>query len=186
MATEIELKAHVADHQTLKLLLSEKAEYLGAFEKEDTYWTPVKGSLRTRSEKRILADGNEKSTNYICYKRKEVRDGIEINDELEFEAKPGEIVKEFFREMGLEPWISKRKRGWAYFSKEINAELVEVEGLGWFVELEIIADNDREVCFKEAKNLLLDFLFSLGIEEKHIESRFYTEMLLILKNDTLT
>ena len=38
MSIEIELKAHVENCQALKLLLSKKAEYKRAFEKDDTYW----------------------------------------------------------------------------------------------------------------------------------------------------
>ena len=191
MAIEIELKAHVADSQAIKLLLSEKAQYLGAFEKEDSYWFPKESSsesssdaysgqkkFRIRKEKLVSPEGIEKSAYMVGYKRKEVRDGIEINDEQEFEARPSETVEEFFRELGLEPRVSKRKRGWAYSLNGITAELVHVEGLGWFVELEILEDGKLGESFEVAKTRLLDLLFNLGIDKKSIESRYYTEMLL--------
>ena len=38
MAIEIELKAHVKDSDALRITLCGKAECVGSFEKEDTYW----------------------------------------------------------------------------------------------------------------------------------------------------
>jgi adenylate cyclase class 2 len=195
MATEIELKAHVLDSETLKVLLCEKAEYSGAFEKEDTYWFGTSGMplsrLRVRKEKRSLPDGSGESATFATYKNKEVKDGIEINDELEFEVNPGPEFEEFLSKMGFKPGISKRKRGWAFSHEGITAELTEVEGLGWFVELEILANGiyadgiytdgidtgNREEAVTEGRKKLLDFLAELGIEKEAIESRFYTEML---------
>ena len=182
MVTEIELKAHVSDYEAIKCILSEKGEYLGAFEKEDSYWFTEEASksckeYRLRKEKRVI-DGTEKSACFIGYKKKEVREEIEINDEREFEVKPGEVVEEFFQDLDLRPGISKRKKGWAYSWEGITAELVEVDGLGWFIELEILSNNNKSESFDAAKKRLLDFLASLGIEKEAIESRFYTEMLI--------
>ena len=193
MVMEIELKAHVGNYQALKVLLSQKAKYLGAFEKEDTYWFQGKAStlppsgLRVRREKRGLPDGTEKSSTIVTYKNRERRDGIEVNDEHEFEVKPGPEFEGFLKLMGLKPEISKRKQGWAYSWEGICAELVKVDGLGWFVELEIIADGihadgiysaDRqEEVIMQSKDRLLDFLAGLGIAKEAIESRYYTAML---------
>ena len=198
MATEIELKAHVKDSEALKILLSKKAEYSGSFEKEDTYWTsdmdlklPPQG-LRLRRETRCFPDGKREQTCIVTRKIKSIKDGIEINDEREFEVKPAEEFEDFLGKIGLEINLTKHKRGWSFYSEGINAELVEVEGLGWFVELEILADSnfadgaladgfhadDKPVDSRpEEKERLLNFLDSLGIEREAIESRFYSEML---------
>ena len=208
MATEIELKAHVRDSESLKELLHRKAEYSGAFEKKDVYWFGTETSalraakLRIRREKRSFADGTEKSLCLVTYKAKEESDGIETNDELEFEVNPVEEFEEFLKKAGLEAGAVKRKRGWD-FSKALNsavelktaeltAELVEVDGLGWFVELEILvkarsdnvnaglddnAEDKREETVKEARETLLAFLDDLGIEREAIEGRYYLDML---------
>ena len=192
MATEIELKAHIENHEALKSLLAEKAEYLSAFEKEDRYYffpehsKSFPSGVRVRREKRTLPDGKETSISCATYKRKEVRDGIEVNDEREFEAQPVEDFEEFLGRMGWKLGAAKKKRGWAFYRDGITAELVEVEGLGWFLELEIITvsyddgistDKIPKVVFTEEKNRLLGFLDSLGISREAIESRFYSEML---------
>ena len=190
MATEIELKAHVEDAEAAKRLLFEKAAFLWEFNKEDSYWyreiSPgIPGPrFRLRREKLFFPDGSEKSSCLLTYKTKTLRDGIEVNDEREFEigAKAGgseTVFEEFLGRSGLKPDFSKKKRGWAFNHKGINAELCEVEGLGWFMELEILIEGaDRgEKLFTESRNRLLELLNNLGIEKKAIESRFYSEML---------
>ena len=181
MATEIELKAHVRDSETLRRLLNEKAKYLGAFEKDDTYWQLPNGSrLRVRREKRQLPDGTEEHAVFATRKAKKVRDGIEVNDEREFKVIPGKPFEEFLRETGFKPGFSKQKRGWAFSYREITAELVGITGLGWFIELEILVPDGaarREEAAAKERERLLDFLAELGINQDAIESRFYSEML---------
>ena len=195
MATEIELKAHVRDSEALKKLLSQKAELKGAFEKRDVYWFGPETSafpvtkLRIRRENRSFADGTEKSLCLVTYKAKEENDGIETNDELEFEVNPVEEFEEFLKKAGLKAGAGKRKHGWV-FSKTISpatelaaaelcAELVEVDSLGWFIELEILvrAEDKSAKTLEGARKTLLAFLDSLGIEREAIESRFYLDML---------
>ena len=183
MATEIEIKAHVQDSEAIKLILEEKAKYEGSFEKEDIYWffdgkpelKPQK--LRIRSEKRSLHSGSPELLCFATCKNKEVIDGIEINEEHEFEVNPRSEFEAFIKQMGFKPGISKKKKGWAFSLGKINIELSDVEGLGWFVELEIVADNSRPETIAEAKKQLLDFLSGLGIKKEAIESRYYIDML---------
>jgi predicted adenylyl cyclase CyaB len=192
MSMEIELKARITNYEPVKRLLSEKAEYLGAFEKDDTLWypeTPDSGEaaglpprwIRVRREKRSLPDGTEASAVFATYKYRKTTDGIEINDEREFEVRssgqPDQVFEDFLLRMGLRPGAGKRKRGWAFSREGITAELAEAEGLGWFIELEILADNDREETAAEAKRRLLSFLDHLGIGREAIEARTYMQML---------
>ena len=199
MAIEIELKAHVKDNEALKLLLSDRAQYLCSFEKQDTYYFPIdnsdipKSGVRLRAESRTFPDGTEKKAVYVTYKTKEVRDGIEINDEKEFEVCSSQhstvsVFDEFLKMMGLSPGYTKQKRGWAFSKEEINVELLEVEKLGWFLEMEIVVndtDNDTDIdasdnndkTIDEKRKKLMGFLSELGIGKDAIESRYYSEML---------
>ena len=185
---EIELKAHVADNESIRHLLFKKADYQYAFEKEDAYWSlpSVMGvgptRLRVRSENRTFSDRNEITSTFLTYKIKEVRDGIEVNDEREFEisSSSGRTAEEFsslLKMMGLIPGARKRKRGLSFYSDGINAELTEVGKLGWFLELEIFDKNYRDEDFEKFKKRLLDFLADMGIAKEAIESRFYSDMI---------
>jgi adenylate cyclase class 2 len=185
MVTEIELKAHVRDSEALRKILSGKAEPNGAFEKRDVYWFGPENSnltvtkLRVRKEKRSFADGTEKSTCLVTYKAKEEYHGIEINEELEFEVEPAEVFEEFLKKAGLMPGAGKIKRGWAFVKGRITAELAEVEGLGWFIELEILIDakDKNDETIKKTSETLLAFLDDIGVEREAIESRFYLDLL---------
>jgi len=185
MVTEIELKAHVRDSEALRKILSGKAELNGAFEKRDVYWFGPESStltvtkLRVRKEKRSFADGTENSVCLVTYKAKEEYHGIEINDELEFEVEPVEAFEAFLKKAGLKPGAGKTKRGWAFVKERITAELVEVDGLGWFIELEILvgAKDKSEETITKTRKTLLAFLDDLGIEREAIESRFYLDLL---------
>jgi adenylate cyclase class 2 len=182
--TEIELKAHAENPEQLKARLEALAEYTGAFEKEDAYWfpknpgSPVPSSgIRVRRE-RDKAPGGEASTAvYVTYKTKEVRDGIEINDEREFGVSRAEEFEGLIGLLGLEKGFAKKKEGHAYRHGRINAELCRVEGLGWFIELEILSGKKDGETLHKAREELLRFLEELGIGEKALESRYYSEML---------
>jgi len=216
MVKEIELKAHVIDSEAFKTILSGKAEYSSAFEKRDVYWfgqeagghnasglktpnLPVT-KIRVRKEKRSFIDGTEKSRCLVTYKVKEEYNGIELNDELEFEVEPVEEFEGFLKIAGLKPGASKRKSGWVYtkavsfaseprsadITAELEAELTEVDGLGWFIELEILldAEDKSEETFAKARETLLAFLDDLGVEREAIESRYYLDMLASIEQKT--
>ncbi len=58
--------------------------------------------------------------------------------------------------------------------------------LGWFVELEILAENPDEEYVARAESALRETLARCGVPESAIERRFYTEMLSALEGDDAT
>ncbi|MDR0629237.1 MAG: class IV adenylate cyclase [Treponema sp.] len=185
MNIEIELKAWVADPETLRNTLSTGLSLVSrAFEKEDTYWYPtlLTGSfppsgIRIRKETDTDAQGGFTRQVWINYKTKELREGIEVNHEREFSVSDGPLFEDLLRRLGFEPGIGKHKQGWAWDYEGITVELAQVAGLGWFVELEILGDNDRPETVAAARTRLLDLLHRLGIDRDKIEPRYYTELL---------
>jgi len=59
----------------------------------------------------------------------------------------------------------------------ILAELSMVKNLGWFLEIEILADNDCEQTVQESRERLFALLEKLEIPKEWIEDRPYTVML---------
>lgn len=181
--TEIELKARAENPEALKTRLEALGEYRGAFEKEDAYWFPqetgfpVPSGIRVRREKDTLPGGESAAAVHVTYKLKEVRNGIEINDEREFDVSGAEEFEGLLSILMFTRGIAKKKRGWAYRRGRINAELCEVDGLGWFIELEILSAKRDGETLDRAREELLSFLGDLGIGEGALESRYYTEML---------
>ncbi|MDR1909963.1 MAG: class IV adenylate cyclase [Spirochaetaceae bacterium] len=184
MAVEIELKAWADKPEQTREILSRIARYAGEFLKEDAYWHLPQGSapsLRIRHEARSAPQ--ESPGDLVTFKTKNVREGIEVNREIEFRVSSRAAFEEFLGFLGLEPAAAKRKRGarWDYpgspGEEPVTVELLEVEGLGWFLELEIIAGDDDPETVKAARKRLFALLEEAGIAEDRLETRYYTEML---------
>ena len=183
MAREIEIKARISNPGEIRKKIFNKAVYIGTFEKEDSYWQTDGDNIssnygiRIRREDFYYTNGNSKKTVYVTWKTKEIRNGMEFNDEREFEVSSASVFEEFLAHLGYRKKISKKKKGSAYSWKNITAEVAEVEGLGWFIELEIILTNRDEKLETSAHDSLICALDELGIEKEAVESRSYTQML---------
>jgi adenylate cyclase class 2 len=184
MSVEIELKAWVDDPDRVRLRCVSFAGPASSFEKADAYWVFPGGAvavpssgIRIRRETKTGPSGEVSQALWVTYKVKEVRGGMEINDEREFSVSDGAAFEELLRRLGLQKDIEKNKRGWVWNCDGITTELTEVEGLGWFVELEIVADDDAGGTVTSARTRLLALLRKIGIKKDRIEPRYYTEML---------
>ena len=193
MAFEIELKAWVDEYDAVKRALDGAAAAVCRYTKEDTYYEPEDGAARgtPRSGVRVRretfaedAGAGEARRVTATWKSKELRSDIEVNTEHEFvvrKAENGEdadcVFDAFLRMLGLQPRYTKTKRGVAYRAGEITAELSFVEGLGWFLELEIIRNTDDAEGVACARKKLREFLAAAGVGEERIETRYYSELL---------
>ena len=181
MSIEIELKAWADDPEGIRSRLSAAGEHLGSYVKDDEYWKDAAGpggrELGSGVRIRRLSAPGEGARAVATFKRKEVRDGIEVNDEREFEVSDADAFAELLSRLGLAPWIRKRKTGDAWNLDGITAELSELAGLGTFVELEILAEKDDPATVSAARSRLTAALAALGVPAERIETRYYTEML---------
>jgi len=194
MAVEIELKARLDDFEPVRERLFVMGEYCRAYIKSDTYWLPaqqaarqlaaIPSGVRVRRESGVNADGSAFGTILVTYKTKEITDGIEINDESEFIVSDAPVFEELLGRLGLHPAHRKEKKGWAWLvapavepQPPILAELSLVEGLGWFLEIEIQAADNSQRTVDESRRRLLALLEQLKIPADQIESRPYTLML---------
>ncbi|MDR1047973.1 MAG: class IV adenylate cyclase [Treponema sp.] len=189
MSTEIELKAHVYDSESLKKILFSSGIFERAYKKEDSYWISPRENLLNRlriRKDREIEDGSLKNERLIVtYKAKRLEAGMEINDEREFSIDNAEAFEELLRRLGFTPDIKKRKEGWAFSFPgtaageiPVTAELSEVEKLGWFIELEIVEESENREIIEADRKRLLSLLKSLGIGEEQIEERYYSDMLM--------
>jgi len=191
MSVEIELKARLEESETVKQRLSSLGAFLYSYEKYDTYWNSadciLPSGVRVRRETRKLPDNAGHETILVTYKTKEITDGIEVNDECEFHVSDAGVFEELLGRLGLKPGIKKEKRGWAWQLGQtqaseagqppILAELSNVKGLGWFIELEILAKDREEKTVAASRKRLLDLLAALDIADEQIEARPYSAML---------
>ncbi|MDR2435076.1 MAG: CYTH domain-containing protein [Treponema sp.] len=190
MAVEIELKARLDDPEPVKQRLFSLGTYCRSYEKSDTYWAAggniPSSEVRVRREIDTETDGRVREKTLVTYKIKEIRDGIEINDEREFlvagagpDGAGGDVFEGLLNRLGLRPFIRKEKKGrsWTVGAPPVLAELSLVKDLGWFLELEILAEEKDERIIAESRKRLLSLLETLDIPPEWVESRPYTEML---------
>ncbi|MDD4574690.1 MAG: class IV adenylate cyclase [Sphaerochaeta sp.] len=187
MALEVELKAHVAE----PLLLQQRIEALAGISlarcelKEDTYLSREgeDALFRIRAEQSGRSFETMEGVLVFTYKNKAIKNGIEVNEEVEFTSTSdqGEAALQFFLSLGYVTYITKTKKGYLYTytaSKDLpplTIELVEIATLGWFIEMEFVLEDHSRVNL--AKKTLLDLLTQLGIKHSKIESEYYMHLL---------
>lgn len=118
----------------------------------------------------------------VTYKKKEVRGRAEVNDEREFRIDNRMPLESLLGDLGFLPDSAKEKRtkSWTCATPEgfdATIELSLVGPLGWFVEIEILKDEPDETEIKRATEALGGILSRCGVDEREIETRYYTEML---------
>jgi adenylate cyclase class 2 len=192
MAIEIELKARLNDYAPIKEKLYLVGDYCRSYKKSDSYWLPAQSAasvpatgVRVRRESGINVDGAAHESVLATYKTKEISDGIEVNHESEFTVSDAGLFEELLSRLGLHNSVRKEKEGWAWTipsqtaeQSPILAELSLVTGLGWFLEIEILAADNNAQTVEENRGRLFALLEKLDIPKERIETRPYTVMLM--------
>lgn len=178
---EVELKAHVADPESVRKRLAGFAVYRGDFDKRDAYWHGPEWRINRGTRGfRVRSEGDAVT---VTFKNKRSEGGIEINREREFAVLDREIFTEFIERLGCEPFFEKRKIGsrWEWSSggaDPIVLELLEVPGLGLFLEIEALVPDEDPAAIALARGEIAALLERAGLDESTVEPRYYSEMLM--------
>ena len=171
---EIESKARVADPERVKAILDSLYGEGREVHKRDHYFH-LPGSLLQSLRIREHGGKLELTTKHSS------RDANgENNEEFEFLADPVEYDRAvaFFHALGHEDYFVKTKDGWEWHADDAHIELLSVNDLGYFAEIEILIpfDADERVA-DECGKKVLSLLSSLGLAEC-VERRAYRDMIL--------
>ena len=183
--TEIEIKAHVYEPLAVEKTISQFAGEPRRLEKKDEYWAHPENGKRVRIRVETEFDSGGKTASVrkmIAYKRKELKDTVEINDEIEFAIDSQDDFQAFLSDLGFAPKDRKQKKTLSWTVAEtgrppITIELSEVEPIGWFVEIEILMENPGQESIARARESLMDTLARCGVSETELETRYYTDLL---------
>ena len=184
---EIELKAHVRDCGAVRRNLAQFATYVERVRKDDRYYrrpdaeetdTP---SVRIRTERAASAEGKETVRHVLTYKRKQRRGRIEVNEELESLLENPAALDTFLQDSGHAVYLRKRKESEFYTvsggTGRTHIELCDVPPLGWFIEIEILCEENSGATIARAQAELRALLSRCGIADSEIEPRYYSELL---------
>lgn len=199
---EIEMKARIDRPADLRQTLSEGARFLGEWIKKDRYFTrkgATEASFGFRLRELIpveaaafsgetppaaafpsesgLGEGKEtpRPGCWVTYKERRWEKECEVNREIEFSVGDGRAFAAFAAALGFESDFCKCKHTYAYEAEGITHELNEVEGLGWFLELEVLSPDSAKAG--DIRHLLTQRFRQLGIEAGQVVDKSYRTLL---------
>jgi predicted adenylyl cyclase CyaB len=168
---EIELKAWVDDRDAVLTALNERCVFVRRFRKSDRYF-----ELDGRRETSFMLLETDDSA-VVAFKEKEVRDGVEYNREHEFGITGVDVFLALLERIGCEEYLNKVKTGLQFAVDGITVELVTVQSLGEFIEVEILEPGDNPHDHDRAARRIRQFLADIGVDDRRIESRSYGSLL---------
>lgn len=183
--TEIEIKARVKDPNFTEEKIRTFACFLNKIKKSDVYWKQETTGLkvRLRTEQIIQTENtNDLRKTIVTYKKKELQDNTEVNEEYEFSITERSSFEAFLHDLKFIPDIEKTKDTLLFsyhYSNDfpVLIELSYIPILGYFIEIEIISEKKDKDYINKARKVLFSTLKLCEIPETNIETRFYTDML---------
>ena len=162
---EIEIKFRVNFENIRRKIEGLGAKFVGEEVQEDLYFAlPSKQLLRIRK----IVNLNEVILGY-----KQIKDKRnEEFDEIEVKVEDFEKMRVILKRLGFTEDVWVRKHRFVYKLGDITFELNKVEGLGDFLDIEVIAED-----VQEAKRRIWEVANMLGLREEDVEPRLYQEML---------
>lgn len=179
MVREIECKVAISNAEVAQLANRIDTQFpeavKGKVHKEDTYYgMPAGRALLFRIRK-------DQTGISVTKKKKDKRsDGAEVNQEIEFSVPSKDLsaLKYFFLALGYIEKIKKRKIGMSWQQDTLTIELVEVEHLGWFLEIEkLLAEQASDATVAATLEYLAKIRKQLGVGDYPLQGRYYSEML---------
>lgn len=181
MAYEVEVKYPLADETSLRQQLAQlQAKFLDRVEQEDEYLAhPVRDFSQTDEAFRIRRIGQE---NRVTYKGPLLDSATKTREEIELAFEPGADVagqmRTMLQKLGFQPVYRVRKQReqleLSYADYVFEIAIDEVEGLGKYVELECVADEQNR---ETVQQVILELAKTLGLGPV-VERRSYLRLLL--------
>lgn len=177
---EVEMKLPVKERASVELQLLELGFCRGDLVKEsDTYFNSKEWDIRKRGEalriRRIDNQTTGKDSSVITFKGRKSDSVSMTRKELETGVGNPDICEEIFLSVGLEPMRPVVKLRQYYYRDRMTACLDQVEGLGDFLELEILVTKESEK--EEALGEIESTLGRLGYRVEDTTRTSYLTML---------
>jgi len=170
---EVEVKLRLKDPLGARKRLEEVGKFLGKSYEEDVYFNfdCEGGCCRNFAETDEAVRLRRKDDKcFLTYKGpKVVKEGVKAREEIEFEVGDCDKAKKFLEKMCLKPVAVVRKRREYWSVNDVTVTLDEVEGLGWFAEVEAFGEGASKRVKEVARELFPD---------AEVVEKTYLEMLL--------
>ena len=174
------MKAWVDDWAAMEATLRSRCTYRRAFRKEDRYYRVdaarnEDGTLKRADPGfRIRMDDAHA---YVTFKRKRRRGSAEVNVEREFRVDDAGAFLELMMKTGYYQEFAKVKEGLQFDHDGLVVELVHVEDLGDFLEIECLEERDDEAAHAAAVRRIIGLFADWEIDSGRIEEEPYMKLL---------
>jgi len=166
MATNIEIKAKIRDFDQLKQRVEQISDTpVEVIFQTDTFYHTSTGRLKLRQ----LADHGQ----LIYYERADVSGPKQSNYFISRTNEPASLAEVLSLALGVRGVV--RKQRLLYWVGKTRIHLDQVEGLGNFLELEVVLDEDDTL--EEGERIAAKLMQTLGIEEADLVEGAYMDLL---------
>ena len=167
MATNIEIKARVDDFEALKARAESISDQpLKVISQEDTFFHTEKGRLKLRIQAPDMG--------YLIYYERPDQGGPKRSDYHLAETHDPENLKTALSlAYGVRGVVKKTR--YLYMVGQTRIHLDDVDGLGHFMELEVVMDTDQNDA--EGQAMAEDLMRRLGVRGDALIERAYMDLL---------
>lgn len=166
MGTNVEIKARVSDLRALRARVAARAMAAGVVQQTDTFFAVPRGRLKLRA----FGDGTGE---LIFYERPD-RPGPKASSYSRCPCPAPEALSGLLgRALGVRGVVEKRRE--VFVAGRTRIHLDEVQGLGEFLELEVVLGPGEP--FAEGERVALELLASLDVPETALEAGAYLDLL---------
>ncbi len=168
----VEFKAKVKSLDTYEEKLKKlNPEFKGCDNQTDTYFKVAEGRLKLR-------EGNIENA-LISYQRNNIT-GSKLSEIILYKYSPDEALKTILcQHLDLDIVVIKKRN--IYFVDHVKFHFDEVDGLGTFIEAEVIDENNK-FTYEELKMQCDNYLDFFGLEPAQMVSESYSDLLRKKKN----
>lgn len=169
LEAKVWLDKHGIDPKLIEAQLKNVCEFIGEKKKYDWYFSK-KGEI---NEVFRLRQENEQY--FVNHKIYHIHQGIETNEEIEFEVLDRDAFFAFTDVLGYEVSITKKKDTKLFKNDGFSFELSFLHQLGWFLEIEKICENTSDI--EQEKKALSQAFSQFGMSQEMYENHKYLHLL---------
>jgi predicted adenylyl cyclase CyaB len=167
MPSNVEIKARLRDRGRVERLVSERADYgPELIVQEDVFFPCASGRLKLRRF-------SETSGELIYYRRLDTEEPTESEFQKAPTGDPGAMASTMRAALGEIGVVRKHRT--LYLIGQTRIHLDEVEGLGDWLELEVVLEDGQTA--EDGAGVARDLMVMLSIVEDDLEARAYFDLL---------
>ena len=166
MLSNIEIKAFLPDPSRVRQIAEQTGEDKGATLQEDTFFTSKRGHLKLR---RFSATHGE----LIYYERPDKHGPKQSHYVLCTTCDPDGLKKVLQEALGIEGIVRKKRH--LFLVGQTRIHIDEVEGLGSFIELEVVLQEGQQP--EEGTAIATSLMEKLGVKKEDLIAEAYIDLI---------